>query len=115
MPLAAKLTDKGTQHDGYYETVITAGSSTVFIDGLPAARQGDPLTPHAKPKHPPHPRKIARGSSTVFIDGLPAARSGDAVDCGGVVIGGGKPEGEWLVCGHPFRGRGHRRAENQSQ
>ena len=40
MPLAAKLTDKGTQHDGYYETVITAGSSTVFIDGLPtAARQ----------------------------------------------------------------------------
>lgn len=25
MPLAAKLTDKGTQHDGYYETVITAG------------------------------------------------------------------------------------------
>ncbi|EJA8033623.1 PAAR domain-containing protein, partial [Escherichia coli] len=49
MPLAAKLTDKGTRHDGYYETVITAGSSTVFIDGLPAARQGDPLTPHAKP------------------------------------------------------------------
>ncbi|EZJ43287.1 PAAR motif family protein [Escherichia coli 2-005-03_S4_C3] len=60
-----------------------------FIDGLPAARQGDPLTPHDKPKHPPHPRKIARGSSTVFIDGLPAARTGDAIDCGGVVIGGG--------------------------
>ncbi|EGI1116163.1 PAAR domain-containing protein, partial [Escherichia coli] len=33
--------------------------------------------------------KIARGSSTVFIDGLPAARTGDAIDCGGVVIGGG--------------------------
>ncbi len=79
----------GTRHDGYYETAITAGSSTVFIDGLPAARQGDPLTPHDKPKPPPHPRKIARGSSTVFIDGLPAARTGDAIDCGGVVIGGG--------------------------
>ncbi|HBL7280722.1 TPA: type VI secretion system tip protein VgrG [Escherichia coli] len=90
MPLAAKLTDKGTQHDGYYETVITAGSSTVFIDGLPAARQGDPLTPHAKPKHPPHPRKIARGSSTVFIDGLPAARSGDAV-----------PGTRFMLTGHP--------------
>ena len=71
MLLAAKLTDKGTQHDGYYETVITAGSSTVFIDGLPAARQGDPLTPHAKPKHPPHPRKIARGSSTVLLTVCP--------------------------------------------
>ena len=30
MPLAAKLTDKGTRHDGYYETAITAGSSTVL-------------------------------------------------------------------------------------
>ncbi|EHM1946365.1 TPA: hypothetical protein H7B96_004520, partial [Escherichia coli] len=54
MPLAARLNDKGTQHDGYRETVIIAASSTVFIDGLPAARQGDPLTPHDKPKHPPH-------------------------------------------------------------
>ncbi len=40
MPAAAKLSDKGTQHDGYYETVIITGSSTVFIDGLPAARLG---------------------------------------------------------------------------
>ncbi|RXO49295.1 hypothetical protein D0525_01720 [Salmonella enterica] len=44
MPVATKLNDKGTQHDGYRETVITAGSSTVFIDGLPAARQSDPLS-----------------------------------------------------------------------
>lgn len=89
MPLAAKLNDKGTQHDGYRETMITAGSPSVFIDGLPAARQGDPLTPHDKPEHPPHPRKIAGGSSSVFIDGIPAARTGDVVDCGGVVIGSG--------------------------
>ena len=89
MPLAAKLTDKGTQHDGYYETVITAGSSTVLLMASPQLVREDPLTPHDKPKHPPHPRKIARGSSTVFIDGLPAARTGDAIDCGGVVIGGG--------------------------
>ncbi|MFN1127593.1 type VI secretion system PAAR protein [Lelliottia nimipressuralis] len=89
MPFAAKFNDKGTQHDGYSETVIIAGSSTVFIDGLPAARMGDSLTPHSKPEHPPHPRKIAGGSGTVFIDGLPAARTGDAVDCGGVIIGSG--------------------------
>lgn len=87
MPSAAKLNDKGTQHDGYRETAITAGSPSVFIDNLAAARKGDPLTPHAKPEHPPHPRKIASGSGTVFIDGLPAARTGDAIDCGGVVIG----------------------------
>ncbi|KFC00872.1 uropathogenic specific protein [Trabulsiella guamensis ATCC 49490] len=89
MPLAAKLNDKGTEHDGYHETVITAGSATVLIDGLPAARLGDPLTPHDKPEHPPHPRKIASGSTTVFIEGIPAARSGDSVDCGGVIVGSG--------------------------
>lgn len=85
MPFAAKLGDKGTKHDGYHETAITAGSPTVFVNGLPAARLGDPLTAHSKPDHPPHPRKIATGSATVFIDGLPAARAGDAIDCGGVV------------------------------
>lgn len=53
MPIAARLNDKGNQHDGYYETVVIAGSPTVFIDGLPASR------------------------------------TGDAVDCGGVLIGGG--------------------------
>ncbi|ECC1695673.1 hypothetical protein QF91_004838 [Salmonella enterica subsp. salamae] len=26
MPIAARLGDKGTRHDGYYETVIIAGS-----------------------------------------------------------------------------------------
>ncbi|ECC1694490.1 hypothetical protein DPB93_18305 [Salmonella enterica subsp. salamae] len=41
MSIAARLGDKGTQHDGYCETVITAGSPTVFINGLPAARTGD--------------------------------------------------------------------------
>ena len=89
MPSAAKLNDKGTQHDGYRETVITAGSPTVFIDNLAAARKGDPLPPHDKPENPPHPRKIASGSGTVFIDVLPAARTGDAIACGGVVIGNG--------------------------
>lgn len=89
MALAARLNDKGTQHDGYRETVIIAGSPTVFIGGIPAARMGDPLTPHDKPEHPPHPRKIASGSPTVFFDGLPAARTGDKVDCGGVIIGTG--------------------------
>ena len=38
MPTADRLNDKGTQHDGYHETIITAGSPSVFIDGLPAAK-----------------------------------------------------------------------------
>ncbi|MFH0258797.1 type VI secretion system PAAR protein [Vibrio rumoiensis] len=88
MPKAALVGDLGSDHDGFPPTSITAGSSTVKIDGIPVARQGDPLAPHDKPKNPPHPRMIKGGSSTVMIDGKPAARVGDAVDCGGVIIGG---------------------------
>lgn len=44
MPTAGRLSDKGTQHDGYYETVIIAGSPTVSIDGLPAGQNWRPLT-----------------------------------------------------------------------
>ncbi|NOH79396.1 type VI secretion system PAAR protein [Vibrio sp. RE86] len=80
--------DIGTEHDGFPPTPVIAGSGTVKIDGVPAARLGDPLAPHDKPKHPAHDRAIAAGSNTVKIDGKPAARSGDPVSCGGVLQGG---------------------------
>lgn len=86
---AAKLGDPGTDHDGFPPTPIVSGSPDVWIDGLPAARVGDPLAPHAKPKHPPHPRQIASGSTTVLVNGKPMAITGSAVDCGGVIIGSG--------------------------
>ncbi|ASA58320.1 hypothetical protein BSQ33_19755 [Vibrio gazogenes] len=80
----------GSDHDGFPPTPITSGSPTVKFDGIPAARVGDPLAPHDKPKHPPHARTIASGSSTVMIDGKPAAMSGCSVNCGGVVnVSGG--------------------------
>lgn len=86
---AAKIGDIGTDHDGFPPTPVIAGSPDVFIDGIPAARVGDPLAPHDKPNHPPHPRKIASGSSTVFVNGKPLAITGGSVDCGGVIIGSG--------------------------
>lgn len=89
MPLAAKLGDMGSDHDGYPATPIIEGSATVIIEGKPAARMGDALAPHDKPSAPSHDRAIAAGSSSVFIDGKPAARAGDAISCGGVVIGSG--------------------------
>ncbi len=86
---AVKVGNIGTDHDGYPPTKVTAGSPDVFIDGLPAARVGDPLEPHDKPNSPMHSRAIATGSSTVFINGKPAALTGGAVSCGGVTIGTG--------------------------
>jgi len=81
--------DLGTDHSGFPPTPVTAGSPNVLIDGKPVARVGDPLAPHSKPKHPPHPRAIAAGSGTVLINGIPAAVTGGAISCGGVTIGSG--------------------------
>ncbi len=89
MAKAVKVGDIGTDHDGFPPTPVTAGSPDVKIDGMPAARVGDPLAPHDKPKHPPHGRTIASGSSTVFINGKAAAVTGGAISCGGVTIGAG--------------------------
>jgi uncharacterized Zn-binding protein involved in type VI secretion len=86
---AVRVGDIGTAHDGYPQTPIITGSSTVKFDGIPAARLGDALAPHSKPKHPIHSRSIASGSSTVFIDGKAAAITGGSVSCGGVLVGGG--------------------------
>ncbi|MBL3555298.1 MULTISPECIES: type VI secretion system PAAR protein [Marinobacter] len=83
------LGDIGTDHQGFPPTPVTAGSPNVLIDGKPVARVGDPLAPHSKPKHPPHPRAIAAGSATVLINGIPAAVTGGALSCGGVTIGSG--------------------------
>lgn len=84
---AAVLGDIGTDHHGFPPTPIIVGSANIYIDGKPAARVGDPLAPHSKPKHPPHPRNIATGSCSVFFNGLPAALTDSEIDCGGVIIG----------------------------
>lgn len=51
---------------------VLRGSTNVLIEGLPAARQGDPLQCNA----PVLPR-ITGGSSIVMINHQPAARVGD--------------------------------------
>ncbi|SHO56315.1 PAAR motif protein [Vibrio quintilis] len=89
MAKAVRVGDMGTDHHGFPPTPVISGSSDVFMDGISAARVGDLLAPHAKPKHPPHKRKILSGSSTVQINYKPAALTGGTVNCGGVTVGGG--------------------------
>jgi uncharacterized Zn-binding protein involved in type VI secretion len=87
---AARFGDLGSNHGAWHPSPIIAGSGDVFINGMPAARQGDALAPHVQPNSPPHGRSIAAGASKVFINGKPAARVGDAIDCGGsVALGSG--------------------------
>ena len=85
---AGRLGDIGSNHGAWHPSPITSGSGDVFINGKPAARVGDSLAPHTKPKNPPHGRSIAAGASQVFINGKPAARVGDAISCGGTISSG---------------------------
>lgn len=61
---------------------ILEGSANVLINGLPAARMGDPVQ-HKKSEEP-----IVQGSSSVFINGKPAARVTDKVACWGEIAEG---------------------------
>ena len=56
--------------------VILQGSSTVFLDGKPVARKGDPIAPYGSHSQ----SKISEGSSDIFVDGIPVARIGDKTD-----------------------------------
>lgn len=43
MSKAAFITSVSTPHDGYISSIVSKGSSTVFIEGKAAARIGDKL------------------------------------------------------------------------
>jgi len=88
MAKAARLGDIGSGHGCFPPTPVTSGSGNVSTNGMPSARQGDPLAAHGCPKCPPHGRSIAGGSGSVFINGKPAARAGDGISCGGSVAAG---------------------------
>lgn len=86
MPSASRLGDMTNGH-GFPPKPIVSGSSNVFINGIPAARQGDTTPIHCLGPIC-HSGAIAMGSTTVFINGKPAARMGDP-DCCGDTMGFG--------------------------
>lgn len=64
----------------------------VFVNGSPAAVQGDMIAPHtilAGGSCIPHLSKINVGSGKVFATGIPIARVGDSADAGAVASGSG--------------------------
>ena len=84
MPAAARVTDEHRGVCGHGEPccphsvagTITQGSPNVRVNGLAAARLGDPVAhdcPHCGTGH------ISSGSGTVRVNGAPAARIGDSV------------------------------------
>ncbi|QDO84031.1 DUF2974 domain-containing protein [Shewanella psychropiezotolerans] len=104
MPKAARLGDNCAGHGCMPATPIKAGSGDVSINGMPAAREGDPALLHACPcphmPHGIHGRSISAGSANVSINGKPAARVGDALGCGGKVAAG---SGDVLIGDSPYQ------------
>lgn len=61
---------------------VLKGSANVFIEGMPAAREGDPSLCTGPAD------KIAKGSATVYFNGKAAARMTDTTAHGGVIVKG---------------------------
>jgi len=75
-------------------TVAGPGASSVLVNGKPAARAGDKVTPHLKPagrKCKPHAPAISKGSTSVIVEGKPFARIGDTI-AGCTAIAQGSPD-----------------------
>jgi uncharacterized Zn-binding protein involved in type VI secretion len=70
---------------------ISSGAGTVFVNGKPVARTGDPYggVHVAFPDpHPTHGVVCGAGSGTVFAEGSPVFRKGDTTSCPSVQVGG---------------------------
>ena len=87
MGAIARVGDLTSGHECHSVQTLISGSSNVFINGIPACRQGDPVSSHTCGNNT-HAGTISAGSSSININGMPAAIIGSAVSCGGVVAKG---------------------------
>ena len=76
-----------TGHGCTFVIGVKATQGSVFANGIPILRLGDPTLPHTIPiccplRCIPHFAKVNMGSSSVFALGIPVARSGDSTDFG---------------------------------
>ncbi len=74
----------GESIDGPPTGAIVTGSSTIFINGLPAARAT--LSTALCREGPP--QMEATGAETVYFDGMPAGRKGEKLTCSAKIIEG---------------------------
>ena len=64
---------------------VRATQFTVFVNGIPSLKQGDPVMPHTIRVGDycvDHSANVNRGSTSVFVQGIPMARVGDSTDRG---------------------------------
>lgn len=82
---AARLTDFCTGHGSCRPRMAIEGSGNVFINSLPAHREGDVWEVHCS-----HASVLAAGSPTVYVNSRQLGRIGDPVACGSLVATGSR-------------------------
>ena len=81
-----------TGHGCHFVIGVKATQHSVFVNGKPALRMGDPCLPHTIPVCCPlrcisHPAVVNMGSPTVFVKNVPVARRLDSTDRGFLFMG----------------------------
>lgn len=79
-----------TGHTCDATTVTSAGSSSVFVNGVGVCRVGDAIQIHnilVGQYCVPHTAVINAGSNCVYVDGIAIARDGDSTDLGTLTSG----------------------------
>ena len=91
MPSVCRNYDLGrTGHACTSVIGVKTTQSTVFANGIPVARRGDPARPHKIKKGRfcvGHSARVNRASNTVFVRGIGVARIGDSYDKGRMIRG----------------------------
>jgi|TARA_R110000824_G_scaffold78560_1_gene198260 uncharacterized Zn-binding protein involved in type VI secretion len=93
MGISRDLSDLArTGHGCHFVIGVKATQHSVFVNGKPALRMGDPCLPHTIPvccplRCVPHPAVVNMGSFKVFAKGIPVARFLDSTDMGMLIMG----------------------------
>lgn len=82
MPAVTLLGSTCTGHGSFPPRPNIGASPTVFANGKPIVRKGDPWAVHCDPHPSCHSGNTSGCSATVNADGKGIMRVGDAVNCG---------------------------------
>lgn len=89
MPAVTRLGDVCTGHGCWPARPSASASPDVYVNGIPAHREGDAWQAHTCPSIPEtHASVLASGSSSVYVNGRQLGRIGDPVACGSAVATG---------------------------
>lgn len=89
MPAVARITDIGSAHESFPETVVIEGSDNGFVNSLGVHRVDDAIESHGSPSPSPvHSRHLASGSTDTYLNSKQIGIIGSPIDCGGFIVTG---------------------------